>query len=411
MASRAGSTFAGRTTRSSSPPQPAISRRRRLAGRAHSRDRQGRARRRGHPPAPADGPAGSRHGGHAGRAHGHRGDQRGRRRREPAPEGRGRACARRRRSPCRPRRRSCASAGRTRPCCSRSLPRTDRLEPAGGAQQRTCCTRRGSHSGNARDPARARRWRERCLAWSSAGQTLASGSGDATIRLWDARTHKQSGAALEGHTGSVAAVALSPDGRTLASRRRRSVGPALGRAYGDAAPLAPARSHRRRRRACVQPRRAYAGVGHFDGTILLWDVRTHKRRGAALRSGDDGFYDVAFSPDGRTLAAAADDTRLWDVTVHAATDPDRSRQLRPRRRVQPGRAHAGLGRRRRHDPRVEPARAPRRVATPTHEPASRSPGPRPDGRGWRPPAAIKTRLWDPRTRRKLGATLIGHAGA
>jgi WD40 repeat protein len=45
---------------------------------------------------------------------------------------------------------------------------------------------------------------------------VASGSGDRTVRLWDAAT----GAALhtlEGHGSSVNAVAFSPDGKTVAS--------------------------------------------------------------------------------------------------------------------------------------------------------------------------------------------------
>ena len=54
------------------------------------------------------------------------------------------------------------------------------------------------------------------VAFSGDGFTLASGSSDQTIRLWDAATGKEK-AKLEAHTSDVYSVAFSPDGTTLAS--------------------------------------------------------------------------------------------------------------------------------------------------------------------------------------------------
>src|SRR6516162_7958834 len=55
-----------------------------------------------------------------------------------------------------------------------------------------------------------------CLAFSSDGKTLASGSKDGTVILWDVQTGKAR-ATLAGHEDMVIRVAFSPDGKTLAS--------------------------------------------------------------------------------------------------------------------------------------------------------------------------------------------------
>jgi WD40 repeat protein len=108
------------------------------------------------------------------------------------------------------------------------------------------------------------------VAFSLDGKTLAAGSGDGTVQLWDMFTQLQI-AALTGPAGTVTSVAFSPDGTTLA-----------------------------------------AGSG--DGTVRLWDMATH-RQIAALTGPAGTVTSVAFSKDGKTLAAGSADhaVRLWDV--------------------------------------------------------------------------------------------------
>src|SRR5260370_12962 len=54
------------------------------------------------------------------------------------------------------------------------------------------------------------------VAFDPQGETLASGSGDNTVKLWEARSGKLL-RTLEGHQYAVFSVAFDPQGETLAS--------------------------------------------------------------------------------------------------------------------------------------------------------------------------------------------------
>ena len=69
------------------------------------------------------------------------------------------------------------------------------------------------------------------MAFSPDGKRIVSGSGDNTVRLWDADTGQPVGQPLTGHTGAVFSVAFSPDGKRIASGSWRHDRAAVGRRH------------------------------------------------------------------------------------------------------------------------------------------------------------------------------------
>ena len=157
-------------------------------------------------------------------------------------------------------------------------------------------------------------------AFSPDGKILASGSLDATIRLWDVATHQQIGAPLTGPSGPVLSVAFSPDGKTLASgnddRTVRLWDVATHHQIGGplTGPSGPVNS------VAFSPDGKTLAGGSLDGTVQLWDVATHQQQahGPLTGPGGAGVGTVAFSRDGKTLAGGSADgtVRLWDVATH-----------------------------------------------------------------------------------------------
>ena len=66
-----------------------------------------------------------------------------------------------------------------------------------------------------------------------------------------------------------------------------------------------------------------------------WDPVTHRQIGGPLTGHSGVVYSVTFSPDGKTLAAGADDKtiRTWNVTYVAHIVPDRYLSMRLSRTV------------------------------------------------------------------------------
>lgn len=108
------------------------------------------------------------------------------------------------------------------------------------------------------------------VAFAPDGRTLATGSNDQTVKVWDLATGNER-ATLTGHTRVVTSVAFAPDGKTLAS-------------------------------------------ASWDGTIKLWHLATGKELERSLQH-TGSIWSVAFAPDGKLVASGGDDesVKLWNA--------------------------------------------------------------------------------------------------
>jgi WD40 repeat protein len=136
------------------------------------------------------------------------------------------------------------------------------------------------------------------------------------VSLWTIATGQVT--ALPGSPDRVQVVAFSPDGRTLASSETQLEhhGQGLPVAFGpDGRPSLAATQTQLEQRGPV-PSGVHTST---TATVRLWDLATGQTT-ATLTPHGGYVVAVAFSPDGRTLAAAVDDTvRLWDLATGQAT--------------------------------------------------------------------------------------------
>ena len=172
------------------------------------------------------------------------------------------------------------------------------------------------------------RWGVTSVAYSPDGKTLASTSDEQMIMLWDIATRKSSTTQKDLYT--IVYAVFSPDGKTLASTNgfsmiklwdiatgadtatlQQDFGPVNHVAYSpDGNTIASASG------VTNMARERLDGVG--DTTVRLWDLATGKSA-VVLRGHPRGFRVVAFSPDGKLLAAGGLDGEIKLIPVRRVT--------------------------------------------------------------------------------------------
>lgn len=188
------------------------------------------------------------------------------------------------------------------------------------------------------------------VAFSPDGATLYSGGYDGTVRIWNVRSTRQTGA-LKATSETIWSIDVSPDGSCVAGAGEDKAIHLWTLSKPDA-PLTLRGHERNIWEVRFSPDGKLLASGSFDKTARLWDAATGKPL-KTITGHEQAVVGLAFSPDGKLLATSGDDStiRFWRMpnaapikTINAGNHTYKLAFTRDGRwLVSGGRAHGGLG--------------------------------------------------------------------
>jgi WD40 repeat protein len=157
-----------------------------------------------------------------------------------------------------------------------------------------------------------------CLAWSPDSETIASGSDDKTVRLWDRVTGRPKMSAKSGELVVVGSGgSLVPGGGGGGGGGGGAAAAAAATTKRSLAPMPPLLGHHNYVvSVAFSPRGNVLASGSFDEAVFLWDVRAGRLM-RSLPAHSDPVCGLDFCLDGTMVVSCSTDglVRIWDATT------------------------------------------------------------------------------------------------